>query len=63
MLLMQVCLVGEDGYAILRRIQPLYDPVAAEQEALEICKVRLISRQCHIPGCQPTLTPFNERCQ
>ena len=34
----QVCLVGADGNAILRRVVPFHDPFAAEQEALEICK-------------------------
>ena len=31
--------MGADGDAVLRRIVPIYDPVAAEQEALDICKV------------------------
>ncbi|EIE22579.1 hypothetical protein COCSUDRAFT_66290 [Coccomyxa subellipsoidea C-169] len=35
----QVCLIGEDGQALLHRISPLNDPLAAEQDALAICKV------------------------
>ena len=42
-LVLQICLVGADGHAILRRIIPVYDPVAAEQEALDICKVPCFS--------------------
>jgi len=32
-------MVGEDGKALLHRITPLNDPIAAEQDALSICKV------------------------
>lgn len=41
--LLQICLVGEDGQALLHRISPINDPLAAEQDALAICKVRLHS--------------------
>ena len=48
--MLQVCLVGADGDAVLRRVVPIYDPVAAEQEALDICKVNtsgyVVSKAC-----------------
>ncbi|KAK9844120.1 hypothetical protein WJX81_005003 [Elliptochloris bilobata] len=33
----QVCLVGEDGSAVLRRLEPVFDPVAMEREVAAIC--------------------------
>ncbi|BDA45841.1 hypothetical protein COCOBI_07-6280 [Coccomyxa sp. Obi] len=35
----QICLVGQDGQAMLHRISPINDPVEAEQDAMAICKV------------------------
>ena len=33
----QVCLVGQDGTAVLRRLDPIFDPTAIEREVASIC--------------------------
>ena len=33
----QVCLVGQDGAAVLRRLDPIFDPTAIEREVASIC--------------------------
>lgn len=33
----QVCLVGRDGSAVLRRLDPVFDPAAVEREVAAIC--------------------------
>ncbi len=33
----QVCLVGQDGAAVLRRLDPIFDPAAIEDEVASIC--------------------------
>lgn len=34
---LQVCLVGQDGTAVLRRLDPIFDPTAIEREVASIC--------------------------
>ena len=34
---LQVCLVGQDGTAVLRRLDPIFDPAAIEREVASIC--------------------------
>ena len=45
----QVCLVGQDGTAVLRRLDPIFDPTAIEREVASICaQVRRRSPRHHV---------------
>lgn len=39
-----VCLLGQDGKAILHRISPVNDPTVSKGELEEICQVRVCAR-------------------
>ena len=41
-----VCLVGQDGSAVLHRVTPLSDPEAQAAEVAEICEVRAVGVGC-----------------